>query len=78
MKTLLNYKGYHGSVNFSDENNIFWGKILGITSSISYEGETFSALIEDFHCAVDDYLDICNTELSPLKQGCTMRTVNAL
>jgi len=46
---------------------IFLRKILGITSSISYEGETFSALIEDFQCAVDDYLDIRNTELSPFK-----------
>ena len=56
----LNYKGYVGSVCFSEEDEVFWGKILGISDSISYEGDSVESLITDFHNAVDEYLEICD------------------
>lgn len=56
------YKGYIGSIEFSEEDNIFFGKVQGIRTLISYEGENVSELINDFHCAVDDYLETCRVE----------------
>lgn len=53
------YKGYIGSVEFSEEDCVFFGKVLGIRSLISYEGENAKELLDDFHGAVNDYLDIC-------------------
>ncbi|MCL2019474.1 MAG: type II toxin-antitoxin system HicB family antitoxin [Oscillospiraceae bacterium] len=56
----LNYKDYIGSVNFSEEDGVFWGKILGISDSISYEGDSVESLTADFREAVDEYIEICD------------------
>ena len=59
MNNTIQYKGYVGSVEFSEEDSIFYGKVLGIRSLISYEGENAAELLNDFHDAVDDYLKYC-------------------
>lgn len=59
MSSIMQYKGYLGSVEFSDEDDVFFGKVQGIRSLISYEGTTAKELREDFHGAVDDYLSYC-------------------
>ena len=59
MNNTMEYKGYLGSVEFSEEDALFYGKILGIRALVSYEGSTARELIADFHSAVDDYLDLC-------------------
>lgn len=58
MKNVIEYKGYIGSVEFSEEDGIFFGKVMGIRSLISYEGTDAKSLVEDFHGAVDDYLQL--------------------
>ena len=62
MNNTMEYKGYIGSVEFSEKDFLFYGKVLGIRSLISYEGTTASELISDFHSAVDEYLALCNSE----------------
>ena len=62
MNNTIQYKGYVGSVDFSEDDSIFYGKVLGIRSLISYEGENAKELIDDFHQAVDDYLSFCHSE----------------
>ena len=62
MNNTMEYKGYIGSVEFSETDKILFGKVQGIRSLISYEGTTVSELIADFHGAVDDYLAICDRE----------------
>lgn len=52
-------KGYVGSVEFSDEDGVFFGKVQGVRSLISYEGETREALQADFRKAVDAHLELC-------------------
>ncbi|MBQ3683713.1 MAG: type II toxin-antitoxin system HicB family antitoxin [Succinimonas sp.] len=59
---IIKYKGYVGSVEFSEADNILYGKVQGIRSLISYEGTSVQELIEDFHGAVDDYLALCEEE----------------
>ena len=59
MNNTMEYKGYLGSVEFSEEDALFYGKILGIRALVSYEGSNARELIVDFHSAVDDYLDLC-------------------
>ena len=58
----MEYKGYIGSVELSEADQILFGKVQGIRSLISYEGTTVSELINDFHGAVDDYLALCAEE----------------
>ncbi len=62
MNNIMEYKGYVGSVEFSESDELFFGKVQGIRSLISYEGSTASELVSDFHGAVDDYLALCEEE----------------
>ena len=62
MNNTIEYKGYIGSVEFSEADGIFFGKVQGIRSLISYEGLNAKELISDFHGAVDDYLRLCEEE----------------
>ena len=55
MNNTMEYKGYVGSVEFSEEDGLFYGKVMGIRALISYEGSTAAELVNDFHGAVDDY-----------------------
>ena len=59
MNNTMQYKGYVGSVEFSEADGLFFGKVLGIRALISYEGSTARELLTDFHGAVDDYLELC-------------------
>ena len=62
MNNTMEYKNYVGSVEFSEEDGLFYGKVLGIRGLISYEGTTAKELLDDFHGAVDDYLALCEVE----------------
>ena len=59
MSNILEYKGYYGTVEFSDKDNILFGKELGVNSLISFEGDSVQSLRDDFQGAVDDYLEMC-------------------
>ena len=62
MNNTIEYKGYIGSVEFSERDGVFYGKVQGIRSLISYEGTNAAELISNFHGAVDDYLELCKEE----------------
>lgn len=55
----LSYKGFIGSVSFSEKDGVFFGKIEGIYGMVNFEGESVNELTNAFHEAVDDYLDYC-------------------
>lgn len=59
MNNTLTYKNYIGTVNFSEDDGVFFGKVVGITDSISFEGDSVESLTKDFHSAVDEYLNFC-------------------
>lgn len=58
MNNNMEYKGYLGSVEFSEEEAVFFGKIMNIRSLISYEGKNVMELSEQFREAVDEYSSI--------------------
>ena len=67
MNTMT-YKGYLGSVAFSEKDNVFFGKIEGINGLVNFEGESVKELTDAFHEAVDDYLAYCEDEgIEPAK-----------
>ncbi len=59
MKDTMIYKGYVGSVHYSDDDQVFFGKIKYIKSLVSYEGTDVKSLKQSFKEAVIGYLDIC-------------------
>ena len=56
------YKDYIGSVEFSEEDGTFFGKIEGIDGLVNFEGESVTELTNAFHEAVDDYTVYCEAE----------------
>lgn len=55
----LHYKDYVGCIEFSEADGVFHGKVIGIKPLLSFEGDSVSALVLDFHNAVDEYLEFC-------------------
>ncbi len=62
MSNMLNYKGYFGSVQFSEEDRVFHGKMEFIRSLVNYEGTNVDELETAFREAVDDYLELCQDQ----------------
>ncbi len=55
----LEYKSYTGSIEYSAEDDLLYGKVLGVRGLISYEGKTGKDLEADFIEAIDSYLNSC-------------------
>ncbi len=62
MNNVMEYKGYYGTVEFSAADNVLYGRVLGLTGLISYEGDSVETLKGDFESAIDDYLAMCEHE----------------
>ena len=64
----LKYKGYIGTVGYSEEDEVFFGKVEGVNALINFEGESVKELKKAFEEAIDDYLAYCEAEgISPDK-----------
>jgi predicted HicB family RNase H-like nuclease len=59
MNDILEYKGYYASLNFSSEDEVFYGKLFGIDDLVTFEGASVKELKKAFHEAVEDYLETC-------------------
>ena len=60
MTNKLTYKQFIGTVNFSSEDEIFYGKLEGVNDLVTFEGETVKKLKKAFKEAVEDYIEICS------------------
>ena len=54
MKNYLEFKGYIGTVDFSAEDKIFYGKIQGIKDLVTFEGTSVDELSAVFEDSVND------------------------
>jgi predicted HicB family RNase H-like nuclease len=59
MKNLLEYKGYSGTVEFSADDETFFGRIAGIRDVVSFEADSVAKLKKSFREAVEDYIGTC-------------------
>ena len=55
----LFYKGYRTNVKFDAEDKYFYGKLEGIRDLVNFGTDFEDKIVEEFHSAVDDYLDYC-------------------
>ena len=55
----MQYKGYVAKIEYSEEDGCFIGHIIGIRDIITFEGMSVDEIREDFHKAVDFYLETC-------------------
>lgn len=59
MSSLLSYKNYNGTVEYSKADNCLYGKVIGVKSLLSYEGDSVRELEADFRSVIDEYLKDC-------------------
>ena len=59
MNDILQYKGYYAAVHFSNEDDVFFGKLIGINDLVNFEANSVKALKTAFKEAVEDYLETC-------------------
>lgn len=58
MNTMT-YKGYAATVQYDDEDGIFFGRLAGIRDGVGFHADTVADLKAAFHEAVDDYIETC-------------------
>ena len=55
----LKYKDYLGSIDVDEESGVFYGSVLFINDTVTFEGKSYKELLQAFSEAVDDYIDTC-------------------
>ena len=61
MRNRLEYKGYHTDIEIDFEGQSFYGEIEDIRDFVNFESDTIAGIVQEFHSAVDDYLEFCRT-----------------
>ncbi|MEQ1600215.1 MAG: type II toxin-antitoxin system HicB family antitoxin [Methylophilaceae bacterium] len=59
MSNYLEYKGYFGTVEYSSEDQLLFGKIQFVDSLLAYDGQTVEEIQSAFQETVDSYLVFC-------------------
>jgi predicted HicB family RNase H-like nuclease len=60
MDNILKYKNLIASIKYSTEDEAFIGRIEGINSVVSFEGQSVEELMSAFKDAAESYLDFCH------------------
>ncbi len=59
MSSLMEYKGYHGKVEYSAEEKLFHGRVIDIDDTIAFAGASVEELEKTFKSAIDGYVEWC-------------------
>lgn len=59
MANTLKYKGYYGSVEFSVEDNLLIGSVIGVQDSLNFHGNSIDEITKSFQECIDGYLEMC-------------------
>ncbi len=57
--SAMDYRGYHARVEYDDADEIFVGRIAGVTDVVGFHADSVAELKKAFHEAVDDYIATC-------------------
>jgi predicted HicB family RNase H-like nuclease len=52
------YNGYAARIEFDADDKIFTGRLSGIDDIVTFHGESVQELENEFHAAVDGYLEM--------------------
>ncbi len=55
----MEYKGFKARVEYSADDEVFFGRLLGIEDIVTFEGKTVRELKKDMKEAVDFHIEIC-------------------
>lgn len=57
--SVLHYRGYTAKPEYSAEDKVFYGTLLGIDDVVDFMSDDAKQIEAEFHSAVDEYLDFC-------------------
>ena len=69
MRDSLSYQGYVGSVHFHADDEVFYGKIVGVDDLVTFEGTTVANFATSFREAVEDYVALCRSVGKPARKS---------
>ena len=55
----LTYNGYTASLSYNSDDEVFFGKLIGVNDLIVFEGTSVTELKNGFQEAIDDYRETC-------------------
>ena len=61
MSSMMEYNGYHATIAYEAEDNLFIGEVFGIADSLSFHGTSIEELEAMFHQSIDNYLEMCKS-----------------
>jgi predicted HicB family RNase H-like nuclease len=56
---MLEYKGYHGRIEFDEQAGIFHGDVLDLRDVVTFQGKSVDEIMTAFRDSIDDYLEFC-------------------
>ena len=56
---MMEYRGYHADIKYSDEDRMFIGEVFGINDTLGFHGTSVDELETMFHQSIDNYLEMC-------------------
>lgn len=59
MGLLPTYKGYQANVEFSAEDSLLVGEVIGVADSLNFHAKSVHKVEVMFHQCVDNYLESC-------------------
>ncbi len=56
---MLEYKGYHGAVEYDYDAEILFGEVVGLRDVVTFQGKSVTELEQTFKDSIDEYLTFC-------------------
>lgn len=68
MMDTMKYKGFEGTIRYSNDDECLIGEVIDMSGTVGYDGTSVDEITAAFHEAVDDYLAYCAEEnIEPAK-----------
>ncbi len=61
MIDSLKYQDYTATIHYSADDEVFFGKVIGINDLITFEGISVAELKDAFKEAIEDYIETCKS-----------------
>ena len=61
MIDSLKYQDYTATIHYSADDEVFFGKVIGINDLITFEGISVAELKDAFKEAMEDYIETCKS-----------------
>lgn len=68
MNELMEYKGFKARVQYSADDEVFFGRLMGIDDIVTFEGRTVRELKRAMKDAVDFHIEVCEKTGKALKK----------